>query len=64
MGTFTATVDMKLGVGDLQETVTVTGESPIVDVQSMTAQRSIDKQVIDAIPAGRNHIQYGVLSPA
>ncbi len=63
VGTFTATVDMKLGVGNLQETVTVTGESPIVDVQSVSAQRSIDKQVIDAIPAGRNHIQDGVLIP-
>jgi hypothetical protein len=63
VGTFTATVDMKLGVGNLQETVTVTGESPVVDVQSVSAQRSIDKQVIDAIPAGRNHIQYGVLIP-
>ncbi len=42
-GTFTATVDAKLGVGGLQETLTVTGESPIVDVQSTAAQRSIDK---------------------
>jgi hypothetical protein len=63
VGTFTATVDLKLGVGNLQETLTVTGESPIVDVQNVSAQRSIDKQVIDAIPAGRNHIQYGVLIP-
>ena len=62
-GTFTATVDAKLGVGGLQETLTVTGESPIVDVQSTAAQRSIDKAVIDSIPAGRNHIQYGVLIP-
>src|SRR5918993_1398591 len=31
-GTFTATVNADLQVGSLQETVTVTGESPIVDV--------------------------------
>jgi hypothetical protein len=62
-GTFAATVDAKLGVGAVQETLTVTGESPIVDVQNTAAQRSIDKQVIDSIPAGRNHIQYGVLIP-
>ena len=62
-GTFAATVDAKLGVGAVQETLTVTGESPIVDVQNTAAQRSIDKQVIDAVPAGRNHIQYGVLIP-
>jgi len=62
-GTFAATVDAKLGVGAVQETLTVTGESPIVDVQNTAAQRSIDKQVIDSVPAGRNHIQYGVLIP-
>jgi hypothetical protein len=62
-GTFTATVDVQLKVGDLNETITVTGQSPIVDVQGVASQRSIDKQVIDTIPAGRNHIQYGVLIP-
>ena len=58
-GTFTATVDVQLKVGAVEETITVTGESPLVDVQGVAAQRSIDKQVIDTIPAGRNHIQYG-----
>jgi hypothetical protein len=62
-GTFTATVDAQLRVGSVQETITVTGESPVVDIQNVSAQRSIDKQVIDSIPAGRNHIQYGVLIP-
>src|SRR5215204_4084969 len=32
-GSFTATINADLRVGNLQETVTVTGESPIVDVQ-------------------------------
>ena len=32
-GSFTATVDGELGVGTLQEAITVTGESPIVDTQ-------------------------------
>lgn len=33
-GSFTATIDAEMRVGQLQETVTVTGASPIVDVQS------------------------------
>src|SRR5215212_12249837 len=33
-GAFTATVNADMKVGSLQETVTVTGESPVVDVQS------------------------------
>ena len=37
-GTFTATIDAELKVGTLEETVTVTGESPIVDVQSIRRQ--------------------------
>ena len=36
-GSFTATVNADLQVGALEETITVTGESPIVDVQSAHA---------------------------
>src|SRR5712692_8905445 len=35
-GTFTATVNAELRVGALEETVTVTGETPVVDVQTTT----------------------------
>src|SRR6187397_302286 len=38
-GNFVATVNADLRVGALEETVTVTGESPIVDVQSARAQQ-------------------------
>src|SRR5688572_11695381 len=41
-GALTATVDVDLRVGALEETVTVTGESPIVDVQSARRQQVID----------------------
>src|SRR5687767_13608847 len=40
-GSLTATIDVELRVGSLEETVTVTGESPIVDVQSVKQQRVI-----------------------
>jgi len=53
-GSFVATVNTELRVGALEETVTVTGESPIVDVQSTRSQQIIDKDVITAIPSSRN----------
>ena len=52
-GTFTATVNADLQVGTLEETITVTGESPIVDVQSTARQRVLDQEVLQALPAGR-----------
>ncbi|HJZ77946.1 MAG TPA: carboxypeptidase regulatory-like domain-containing protein [Vicinamibacterales bacterium] len=53
-GTFVATVNGDLRVGAIQETVTVTGESPIVDVQSAKAQTTINRDIISAIPTSRN----------
>ncbi|HZL92883.1 MAG TPA: hypothetical protein VFB99_04540, partial [Vicinamibacterales bacterium] len=48
------TVNADLRVGQLEETITVTGESPIVDVQSARTQSIIDREVLDAIPSSRN----------
>ena len=53
-GTFVATVNADLRVGELQETVTVTGESPIVDVQSTKQQQILDRDALGAIPSSRN----------
>jgi hypothetical protein len=52
-GDFVATVSIELRVGALEETVTVTGESPTVDVQSTRVQNIIDKEVLAAIPTSR-----------
>jgi hypothetical protein len=60
-GSFTATVNADLKVGAVEETLTVTGEAPIVDIQSTTRQRVLDHAVIDAIPTGRNVQNLGVL---
>ena len=52
-GTFTATVNAELRVGTVLETVTVTGATPLVDVQSATQQRVIGHDVVDNVPNGR-----------
>src|SRR5216110_3110503 len=53
-GTFVATINGELKVGALEETITVTGETPIVDVQSAKVQQTVDKDVLAAIPSSRS----------
>ena len=54
-GSLTAAIDIELRVGSLEETVTVTGESPIVDVQSARRQQVIDGDVLQSIPTSRSY---------
>ena len=54
-GSFTATVNGEMKVGALEETVTVTGESPIVDVQSARRQTVISSDVLRSIPTVRSY---------
>ena len=54
-GTFTATINADMRVGELTETITVTGESPIVDVQSVRRQMVLDNEIISAIPSSRSY---------
>lgn len=63
-GSFTATVNVELRVGGVEETLTVTGESPIVDVQSAQQQQVLKKEIIDNIPSSRTHFSLAALIPA
>jgi hypothetical protein len=62
-GSFVASVDAELRVGTLEETITVTGETPVVDVQSTTRQRVLTQEVLDTIPAARIPVQMAALIP-
>jgi hypothetical protein len=62
-GQFTATVNAELRVGGVEETITVTGESPVVDVQNSTREHVIDHAVMDAVPAARNPFALATLIP-
>jgi hypothetical protein len=61
---FTATIDAELRVGAIEETVTVTGESPIVDVQSASQTRSVTAEQFKEIPSSGSWIQLASLVPA
>jgi hypothetical protein len=62
-GSQTVTVNGDMKVGTVAETITVTGETPLVDVQSSSVQRVATKEVIDAIPTGRLGINIAALQP-
>jgi hypothetical protein len=55
---FTAPVNAVLKVGTLEETVTVTGESPLVDVQQSIKAQVLSQQVLTALPNGRSVWAY------
>src|SRR5580765_6236455 len=52
-GAFAAQVNGTLSVGAVEETVTVTGASPIVDTQSTQNQAVLNRQILDVLPAAR-----------
>ena len=62
-GSFVATINAELRVGALEETVVVTGASPIVDVQSARRQTTLNNDVIRSIPTVRNYNSMVVLVP-
>jgi carboxypeptidase family protein len=61
---FNATVNAELRVGGLQETITVTGESPIVDVQSAKRQRTLDSELVQSLPTAKGYAALMVLIPS
>ena len=50
---FVATVNADLKVGALEESVTVSGSSPVVDVQSNQKTQVLSRDVLDAVPTGK-----------
>ena len=62
-GSFTAQIDADMSVGGITETVTVTGASPIVDVQSVRRQTTISNDVLTSIPTARSWAATALLIP-
>ncbi len=60
---FNSTVNARMAVAGVEETVTVTGESPVVDVRSSVAATNIDKELFDAVPSGNNPFTMAAFVP-
>src|SRR5919204_688290 len=50
---FTMTINAELRVGALEESVTVSGASPVVDVQTATRTEILTRDLVDALPVAR-----------
>jgi hypothetical protein len=60
---FTATITAEMKVGAVEETITVSAESPVVDVQNITTRTVMTREVLDTIPTGRNIQAVGIMIP-
>ena len=56
-------VNAELRVGSLEESITVAGDSPVVDVQTTARRQVLTRDSLDAIPTSRNFQQIGSLIP-
>jgi hypothetical protein len=54
-GTAVIAVDAELRVGGVQETITVTGETPVVDVQSTRREMTLDNETMRSLPGARSY---------
>src|SRR5262245_38389466 len=59
----TVRVDLTLAVGDVTDTVTVTGETPLLDTTSALNQAILDRQTLDTLPTGNDLWSIGRLVP-
>jgi len=60
---FTATVNVTLSVGSLAETVTVSGQSPLVDVQTTSQRTALRTELLNELPTGRSFQNLAILVP-
>ncbi|HEX7795338.1 MAG TPA: carboxypeptidase regulatory-like domain-containing protein, partial [Vicinamibacterales bacterium] len=62
-GNTTAPINAEMKVGALEESVTVSGQSPLVDVQNAQRTQVVERDVIDALPTTRNMQSVGAIIP-
>ena len=53
---FTANVDSAMSVGGIEETITVTGAAPVVDVQNVRRQTLVTDEVLSTLPMSTKHV--------
>lgn len=61
---FTANVNVELALATLQETVTVTGESPVIDTSATRVQQNFKVEQLSTIPNGRDMWSLLAVTPS
>ena len=59
----TATVNGEMKVGSIEESITVTGEAPLVDVQNAGRSQVVSRELLDTVPTGGQVWQVGFTLP-
>ncbi|HXD72607.1 MAG TPA: carboxypeptidase-like regulatory domain-containing protein, partial [Vicinamibacterales bacterium] len=62
-GSFVATINADMKVGAVEETITVSAATPIVDVQSVRRQTTLSNEVLTTVPTARSWAATAVLIP-
>jgi hypothetical protein len=62
-GAFAATINIEMGIGQVSEVVTVSGESPIVDIQNAQQQVVINRDALTQLPIARDWFSVASLVP-
>jgi hypothetical protein len=60
---FVARVDATMAVGGLEESITVTGASPVVDMTSTTTSVNLTQETLESVPVGRGLQQLFAMTP-
>ena len=60
---FTARVDAAMGIGTIEESVTVSGQSPVVDLTTTATRATFTTEVLETVPRGRDMQSVVEMSP-
>ena len=60
---FVARIDVAMAVGGLEESVTVSGASPVVDLTTTTTSVNITHDTLESVPAGRGYQHLFAMTP-
>ena len=60
---FTATVNAEMATASVEETVTVSGASPVIDIKTNVSERSIDQTLLEEVPTSRGIFAVAALVP-
>ncbi len=61
---FTATLSVEMGVAGVEETVTVTGEAPVIDLESTSVTTSFNLEELSVLPGSRDWWSVVAQTPA
>ena len=56
-------INSELQVGAVEETITVSGATPVVDVQQAGQRQVLTRETLEALPSARQYVNAGVVMP-